>query len=303
MAALMQWKPITGESEALRLDLQFLELELIKLKQPSKVDIAAMPIMDKVTTLSMHLNEVRSKATTIKQVQQPNFWNDADHHELEACRRELRAVIHLRDKGATPPPKPTPVLDVKEDAAEYRTEEVKTDIVTVDYQIYKQEVEKTLTPLFESNEVLQKIRAGQSVTEADLETLNALVHTQNPNVDLSILKEFFPESTAGLDQILRTIVGMDAKAIEGEFTAFVQQVHTHLNSRQQRFIGMLKNHLCRYGSLDIEQLYDAPFNQIDDAGLDGVFPIPAQADVVEQFVRRFSVHLGEKQASVEKVVN
>ncbi len=57
----MQWKPITGESEALRLDLQFLELELIKLKQPSKVDIVAMPIMDKVTTLSMHLNEVRSK--------------------------------------------------------------------------------------------------------------------------------------------------------------------------------------------------------------------------------------------------
>ncbi|MCV5919629.1 hypothetical protein OFN60_40000, partial [Escherichia coli] len=81
-----------------------------------------------------------------------------------------------------------------------------------------------------------------------------------PSVDLSILKEFFPESTAGLDQILRTIVGMDAKAIENEFTAFVQQVHTHLNSRQQRFIGMLKNHLCRYGSVDIEQLYDAPFN-------------------------------------------
>ncbi len=209
----------------------------------------------------------------------------------------------MRDKGATPPLKPTPVLDVKEDAAEYRTEEVKTDIVTVDFQIYKQEVEKTLSPLFESNEVLQKIRAGQSVTEADLETLNALVHTQNPGVDLSILKEFFPESTAGLDQILRTIVGMDAKAIENEFTAFVQQVHTHLNSRQQRFIGMLKNHLCRYGSVDIEQLYDAPFNQIDDAGLDGVFPIAAQADVVEQFVRRFSVHLGEKQPSVEKVVN
>jgi type I restriction enzyme R subunit len=262
-----------------------------------------MPIMDKVTTLSMHLNEVRSKAITIKQVQQPNFWNDADHLELEACRRELRTVIHLRDKGATPPPKPTPVLDVKEDAAEYRTEEVKTDIVTVDYQIYKQEVEKTLSPLFESNEVLQKIRSGQSVTEADLDTLNALVHTQNPSVDLSILKEFFPESTAGLDQILRTIVGMDAKAIEAEFTAFVQRVHTQLNSRQQRFIGMLKNHLCRYGSVDIEQLYEAPFNQIDDAGLDGVFPIPAQADVVEQFVRRFSVHLGEKQASVEKVVN
>ncbi|ASG05804.1 MULTISPECIES: DEAD/DEAH box helicase family protein [Vibrio] len=303
MAPLMQWKKTTGESEALRLDLQLLQLQLTKLQQPSKVEIEAQPILDKVTSLSMHLNEVRSKASTIKQIQQPSYLSDADYFVVESCRQNLRSIIHLRDKGIAPAPMATPIIDVREDRGLYQSQEIKTNITTVDYEIYRQEVEKTLSPLFESNEVLQKIRSGQTVTEADLATLIALVHTQNPNVDLQTLKEFFPESSAGLDQILRTIVGMDAQQIEKEFTTFVQQVHTHLNARQQRFIGMLKNHLCRYGSLDIEQLYNAPFNQIDDAGLDGVFPIPAQADVVEQFVRRFSVHLGEKQASVEKVVN
>ncbi|MDH5935610.1 DEAD/DEAH box helicase family protein [Vibrio splendidus] len=303
MAPLMQWKKTTGESEALRLDLQLLQLQLTKLQQPSKVELEAPPILDKVISLSMHLNEVRSKAATIKQIQQPNYLSDADYFAVEACRHNLRTVIHLRDKGVAPPAPKTPIIDLQEDSGLYETQEIKTDIITVDYEIYRQEVEKTLTPLFESNTVLQKIRGGQAVTEADLSTLNALVHTQNPNVDLHTLKEFFPESTAELDQILRTIVGMDEKQIEHEFTAFVQQVHTHLNARQQRFIGMLKNHLCRYGSVDIEALYDAPFNQIDDAGLDGVFPNPAQADVVEQFVRRFSVHLGNKQSSVEKAVN
>jgi len=251
----------------------------------------------------MHLNEVRSKATTIKQIQQPNYLSDGDYQAIEDCRQQLRSIIHLRDKGAKPVSLQTPVIDVKEDSAGYEVEEIKTDIVTVDYEIYRQEVEKTLAPLFDSNDILQKIRAGQSVTEADLATLNALVHTQNSNVDLHTLTSFFPESSAGLDQILRTIVGMDAKQIEGEFTEFVQQVHTHLNARQQRFIGMLKNHLCRYGSVDIEQLYEAPFNQVDDAGLDGVFPIPAQADIVEQFVRRFSVDLGEKQTSIQTRLN
>lgn len=303
MAPLMQWKKTTGESEALRLDLQFLQLQLTKLQQPSKVELEAPPILDKVISLSMHLNEVRSKAATIKQIQQPNYLSDADYFAVEACRHNLRTVIHLRDKGVAPPAPKTPIIDLQEDSGLYETQEIKTDIITVDYEIYRQEVEKTLTPLFESNTVLQKIRGGQAVTEADLSTLNALVHTQNPNVDLHTLKEFFPESTAELDQILRTIVGMDEQQIEHEFTAFVQQVHTHLNARQQRFIGMLKNHLCRYGSVDIEALYDAPFNQIDDAGLDGVFPNPAQADVVEQFVRRFSVHLGNKHSSVEKAVN
>ncbi|MCG9642109.1 DEAD/DEAH box helicase family protein [Vibrio sp. Isolate34] len=303
MAPLMQWKKTTGESEALRLDLQFLQLQLTKLQQPSKVELEAPPILDKVISLSMHLNEVRSKAATIKQIQQPNYLSDADYFAVEACRHNLRTVIHLRDKGVAPSAPKTPIIDLQEDPGLYETQEIKTDIITVDYEIYRQEVEKTLTPLFESNTVLQKIRGGQAVTEADLSTLNALVHTQNPNVDLHTLKEFFPESTAELDQILRTIVGMDEQQIEHEFTAFVQQVHTHLNARQQRFIGMLKNHLCRYGSVDIEALYDAPFNQIDDAGLDGVFPNPAQADVVEQFVRRFSVHLGNKHSSVEKAVN
>lgn len=303
MAPLMQWKKTTGESEALRLDLQFLQLQLTKLQQPSKVDIEAQPILDKVGSLSMHLNEVRRKVATIKQIQQENYLSDADYFEIEACRHNLRSVIHLRDKGVAPASNQIRVIDVREDESLCQTEEIKTDIITVDYEIYRQEVEKTLTPLFDTNDVLQKIRSGQAVTETDLATLSALVLTQNPNVDLLTLKEFFPESTAGLDQILRTIVGMDAQQIENEFTVFVQKVHTHLNARQQRFIGMLKNHLCRYGSVDIEQLYDAPFNQIDDAGLDGVFPNPAQANVVEQFVRRFSVHLGNKQSSVEKAVN
>lgn len=297
MAPLMQWKKTTGESEALRLDLQFLQLQLTKLQQPSKVEIEAQSILDKVTSLSMHLNEVRSKASTMKQIQQPSYLSDADYFSVESCRQNLRSIIHLRDKGIAPAPVATPIIDVREDRGLYQSQEIKTNIITVDYEIYRQEVEKTLSPLFESNEVLQKIRSGQTVTEADLATLSALVHTQNPNVDLQTLKEFFPESSAGLDQILRTIVGMDAQQIEKEFTTFVQQVHTHLNARQQRFIGMLKNHLCRYGCVDIEQLYDAPFNQIDDAGLDGVFPNPAQADVVEQFVRRFSVDLGNKQPS------
>lgn len=303
MAPLMQWKKITGESDALRLDLQFWQVQLTKLQQPSKVEAEALPILEQVTSLSMHLNEVRSKATTIKQIQQPNYLSDGDYQAIEDCRQQLRSIIHLRDKGAKPVSLQTPVIDVKEDSAGYEVEEIKTDIVTVDYEIYRQEVEKTLAPLFDSNDILQKIRAGQSVTEADLAMLNALVHTQNPNVDLHTLTSFFPESSAGLDQILRTIVGMDAKQIEGGFTEFVQQVHTHLNARQQRFIGMLKNHLCRYGSVDIEQLYEAPFNQVDDAGLDGVFPIPAQADIVEQFVRRFSVDLGEKQTSIQTRLN
>ena len=299
MAELMQWRNITEESQALRLDLQFLKLQLTKLMQPSKVGLDAVPILEKITSLSMHLNEVRNQADTIKQAQQANFFEDADHQTLETCRKTLRPIIHLRDKSIAPPSSSIPVIDVMEDRAEYRTSEVKTDIVTVDYQIYKQQVEATLSPLFENNEVLQKIRKGQSVTTQDLATLNALVHTQNPDVDLTTLKEFYPESTAELYQILRTIVGLDKDEIEAKFTHFVQTVHIHMNAKQQRFIGLLKNHLCRYGFVDIEQLYQAPFTTIHDDGLDGVFD-KEQADFVERFIGQFNINLGEQSKTANK---
>lgn len=95
MAPLMQWLNISGESEARRLDLQFLKLQLTKLLQPSKVSIEALPILEKVTNLSMHLNEVRSQAEIIKQVQQPDFFEQSDHQILESTRLALRKVIHF----------------------------------------------------------------------------------------------------------------------------------------------------------------------------------------------------------------
>ena len=94
---------------------------------------------------------------------------------------------------------------------------------------------------------------------------------------------------------------MDKNAIEQTFTEFVQQIHTHINAKQQRFIGMLKNYLIRNGSIQIEQLYDAPFTKIHNMGIDGVYS-EQQADIIEQFIKQFDVELGNKTPTLEKEV-
>ena len=194
----------------------------------------------------------------------------------------------------------TKVVEIREEHACYSVE---TKSTKINFEQFKSDLLHAIQENFSYHPTIVSLRKGERVNEAELAWLDDFFIERELGPQLCYLKAFFPESTAGLDQIMRTIIGLDATSIEGEFTVLVKQLGAQLNSKQQRFIVMLKNHLCRYGSVDIEQLYDAPFNQIDDAGLDGVFPISAQADVVEQFVRRFSVHLGEKQASVEKVVN
>ncbi len=305
LAPLMQWRNIMGQSEAYKFDNEMAIIQTLLYIDPSQIDLVKQSVMNKVETLQMHLNEVRAKASDIAKIQTEAYWQDVTasikgFSLLEQSRLALRSIIHLRDKG-TYVPEPELILDIKEDAADYIVTERPTKIVSIDYQIFRQEVEKTLSPLFETDVVLQKIRAGVAVSKDDLAQLNSLVHTQNPKVDLNTLKEFFPESSASLDKILRTIVGMDIAAIEQSFMEFVQEIHTHVNAKQLRFISMLKNHLIRYGSIQIEQLYDAPFTQIHDMGLDGVFN-EKQADVIEQFIKQFDVELGDKSATIEKEI-
>jgi len=94
---------------------------------------------------------------------------------------------------------------------------------------------------------------------------------------------------------------MDKQDIEANFTVFIQQTHTYMNSKQQRFIGMLQNHIIRYGSIQISQLYDAPFTQVHDMGLDGVFS-EQQADVIQDFIAQFDVQLGQNTQTIEQVI-
>lgn len=301
IAPLMQWRNIMGQSEAYKFDLELTTIQTLIFTDANQIDLAKQSVMNKVESLQMHLNEVRSKAPAIEEIQTQQYWQYLTHAALEQSRIKLRSIIHLRNKSVKPPTSDF-VLDITEDENQIHEADRLTKIVSIDYQIYRQEVEKTLTPLFETDSVLKKIRNGEQVSEADLAQLSSLVHTQNPSVDLNTLKEFFPESTATLDKILRTIVGMDKNAIEQSFTTFVQQIHTHVNAKQQRFIGMLKNHLIRHGAIEIAQLYDAPFTQIHDMGLDGVFS-QQQADVIEQFIKQFDVKLGSKAQSVEKQIH
>lgn len=303
IAPLMQWRDVKGQSDALRWDQQLTELQSVILTKPSQLDVAKQPVLEKVRQLHMHLNPVRAKAEAIREIQQDAFWADVTFSELDAKRKALRGVIHYQDKQSGPAPLPLPVVDMEEDAEKYETKYRPTKIITVDYQIFRRQVEETLTPLFDTNPVLVKIRKGEPVSVAELAKLNALVHVQNPNLDLDALRDFFPESSAGLDQLLRTLIGMDRKAVEATFTKFVQDHHTNLNSRQLRFVALLKNHLSKFGTISIAQLYDQPFTALHHDGLDGLFPEAEQAESIVTLVKGFGVDIGARKFSASMRVS
>ena len=104
--------------------------------------------------------------------------------------------------------------------------------------------------------------------------------TQEPDLNLTELVDYYPETAGHLDLAIRSIIGLDPEAVKQRFNAFVQK-HTTMNSMQLRFMQMLQNHIAKYGSIEIERLYEEPFTSLSADGVDGIFGEDQIDDLLE----------------------
>ena len=248
-------------------------------------------MLDDVGRLRINLSQVAAKMPIIDRVKTADFWTNATVQSLEEARIELRGVIQYRHRP-TLPPLPPKVLDIPEDPSlvERRRHVVKLE--GLELVAYRNRVLKVLTDLFATSETLKRIRAGQAVSEEDLQALVSLVLTQDPSLDLNDLIEYYPETAGQLDQAIRGIIGLDARAVQDRFTAFVQQ-HPELNSHQTKFLDLLQNHVSRYGGIDVARLYEPPFTTLHSDGLDGLFDEP-MAEQVLAVIKSFTAEDAEQ---------
>ena len=291
IAPLMQWVFTRDHSEAYRFDLLVTGAELELLRGSGRLADFRDKIREQVGRLLMHLNPVRARAKSIQQVLADEFWEQADIPALEQMRQDLRGIMHYQEK-TTPPQSRIKNIDVSD--GDIQLEQRSTNIRSIDMQLYKQQVEATLEKLFDTSPVLQKIRRGEPVSEKDLNSLVSLVLTQNPDIDLELLREFW-DSTAPLDFLIRRTVGMDAEAVEKIFADFARRFAD--NSRQTHFLRLLKNHIRKYGTITVDKLYEAPFTTIDSDGLDGVFRDERQVDELINLIRTFQPQPGTQPQS------
>lgn len=287
IAPLMQWVYTRDHTDAYSFDLLVTSAQLEWLRQSGRFADYQDKIQDRINQLIMHLNPVIAKAETIKKVKSIDFWRKADYQSLEDMRLDLRGIMHHKQKG-TVDPVPPKTIDVTDDGVVLKRHAA--NMKSVDMQLYRQMVEETLEKLFDTSLVLQKIRRAEPVTQRDIESLISLVLTQNPDVNLETLKEFYPNAVWSLDFIIRTIVGMEPETVEKRFASFAQRFSE--NSKQTHFLRLLKNHIRKYGTINIEKLYEPPFTGIDSNGLDGVFEDDHQINELVRIIETFQPQIG-----------
>ena len=292
IAPMMQWRNIRGLGDALALDLLVARMQFAVLRGSGALADLKIELMDRIAALQMHLNPVREKAETIKRVKSDAFWTDVSVADLEYARINLREIMHHRVKGGSQsvPPK---VVDITEDAGQVQFARRSATLKSVDMKAYQQVIEAELKKHFETNPVLKKIRSGEPVSDREIDVLVSLILTQNPDVRRENLEEFFSETAVPLYLAIRTIIGMDPEAVRDKFASFVQK-HPKLSAKQTRFLALLQNHIARYGTIEVERLYDAPFTVIDADGPDGVFENEVDLTDLIRIVRSFGFTADER---------
>ena len=285
IAPLMSWRNAEGHRAAYRFDLLISRLQAEMLRGSASTDDLRDAVQNEVALLQMNLNPVRAKAPLISEVKSEAIWADVDFAKLERARVGLRGIMQYKESGSGPATQPK-VIDVTEEESLIQHEDVAPNLEGLDQAAYRIKVEKVLNDLFSKNDTLRKIKAGQPILDQELDDLVSLVLTQDPELDLTLLKQYYPKAADHLDLAIRSIVGLDRKAVETRFSAFVHE-HPTLTATQIKFMDMLQNHIARYGSIKIGELYEAPFTMIDSQGVDGVFDSEDQIDdllgIIESF--------------------
>jgi type I restriction enzyme R subunit len=294
-APLQHLRNIRGEEDAYRFDLLMtrLELELVRggPTAPKVQDLRAR-VEEAVELLAKNQNPVKAKAEAIKQVRSKEFWASVQVHELEGLRRELRGIMRYQQS----PPKGRVALqefDVRD--AHFQAETYIPKLEGLDLVDYKRRVESVLHEHLAENPVFQRVRAGKLVREDELEDLAQLVLEIDDKANVKHLTGHDRDTRRSLLTVFRSIVGLDAAAVEQAFTAFVHQ-HPRLTSQQLRFLSVLQNYIAQNGGIEIARLYEPPFTTLHAESVDGLFPAPGDVDDLLNILTAFQPRKSESSA-------
>ena len=121
-----------------------------------------------------------------------------------------------------------------------------------------------------TNITIAKLRHAKQLTSADLASLDQmLIEASGQQHNEQLLKDAFGEEATDLGMLIRSIVGMEEIEVRKRFARFLEG--TTYNANQIHFVNQVITFLCQNGRIDPQLLWSAPFTDISEEGVSGVF--------------------------------
>ncbi len=274
--------PSADEESARRFDLLMLQLQILGLQGGgSKQEQLQSKLIQIATGLSKKFGvpEVLAKADLIHEMQNPEFYPDKTSDDLDHIRTEIRnLLIYLSSDGQKP------IYTNFTDGELAGT--IGEPLPGGGSDIYRRRVEAYLRE-HRQHVTIRKLRNNEPITPAEMDALNDLLFQQGPLNSREEFSTAFPDKP--LTVFVRRLLGMEESAARAAFAEFLHS--GTFSADQMTFLENIISYLTKNGIIDPGMLFEAPFTDLHDNGILGVFD-DAQAQRLVAVVRRVNGEVG-----------
>ncbi len=226
---------------------------------------------------------VKAKLALIEEVQTETWLTDATPSMIENIRCQLRDLIKFIDREEQNIVY-TDFVDELEDLEEVN---VPTRHGFSSHQ-YRKKVEAYIRDN-QKHVAIAKLKRNELLSYTDAIALEKMVF----GADIVESREQFEKvyGNVNLKHFVRELVGLDGKAVKKAFNKYLKP---QFDRNQIRFVEMIIDYLTQNGTLDPGMVYEAPFTDLHQDGLDGLFSNDNDIEGIIAIVGSFNANAGVK---------
>ena len=200
------------------------------------------------------------------------FWQDITSKKIDHLRLEVRelikfletdkrefAVTHFEDQ----------ITKVEESPAIY-------EALSFDKEAYKEKIQQYVME-HKTDLTIDKIRKNIKVTPADIQYLEKMLFEQGEFGNKETFTKAFEKydedgnkiQAPSLGEFIRSVVGLDKTEAKNAFAKIADEAN--FNHKQMQFVNLIIDYFSENGVVEIKQLMEYPFKDIDTRGIIHLF--------------------------------
>lgn len=260
--------------KSLRFRKDVLETSLAHLSNDSdKLEVLKENIQIQVSELPTSVNLVAKHQSVINNVLNSKFWQDIQDDDFDEIADKLAPLMKFRT--VKKPGEGPMSLDIKDIIQTKEMVEFGPQDEAVSISQYREMVEEKIKALIDKHPILQKIKQGASINEADIAELAEQLNEEDPHITEALLKKVYKNRKATFLQFIKHILGIELLEsfdvqVNKEVQQFIQ-THNYLSTQQIEFLNLLKDYIIERGMIEKRNLIEAPFTVIHPKGIRGLF--------------------------------
>lgn len=270
------------DANAKRFDLLLLSLQLGLLQNASgfgslknKLIGIAEQLQSKAAALNPKQNEL------VEELVGDVWWDNVDVDELETVRVTLRDTMRMLQ------PEKQKVLyaNFKDELLTLEEVDFQDLGAASDFGRFRRKAQDYLREHLEEG-AIKKVHTNQALTSDDVDELRSIFVSAGVGGPEDI--DAAERQGGSFVNFIRSLVGMDRKAATKAFEGLLAS--ENYRPEQQRFIDLMIDYIATNGSLDVEDIYEAPFTSLAPSGPEEIFE-ESQVDALVEALERFGDEL------------